>query len=198
MTKKLIILGSAIRGGALLILDSLKRASSKMYEPVGILDDTPGIEGTEVLSVPILGGLDKAENLYKKNFFDEAIIAVGNVEGRRKIFQNILNTNIRLANIIDESVLFRSSVSIGIGNIILSGCDFGPFVSIGDNNFFCSHTIVEHESRIGDGSLFGIGCTFAGRVRVGNSVSCGARSGAQADVTIENHSVIPPGIIIQQ
>lgn len=196
MKKKLVILGSAIRGGALLILDSIKRSANSPYEPVGILDDTDGILGSSIMSIKVIGGLDQLSQLKNDLFFDEAIIAIGSVTGRKKIFDLLRKLNIKLANVIDDSVLIRSAVSMGVGNVIMPNCNIGPLVTIGDNNFICSNTTIEHESVIGDGNSFSAGCTFAGRVKIGNLNTFGTRSGAKADTLIANEEIILQGTIL--
>lgn len=196
MAEKLIILGSAVRGGALLILDSLKRSSNRIYDPVGILDDTEGIIGTEILGVKVIGGLNKLEFLRDQKFFNKAIIAVGNVKGRDSIFQLVKKLKIDLANIVDDSVLIRSNVNLGNGNVIMAECNFGPYVSIGDNNFIGTRALIEHESIIGYGNSFGVSCVFAGRVKIGNLISFGSGSGAKADTVVLDEAIIASGTFL--
>lgn len=196
MTKKILILGSALRGGALLILDAMRRSSKSKFTPIGILDDTPNCIGTKVLGVEILGGIEKIDRLWMEEAFDEAIIAIGSVEGRKKIFDIIANKEIPLANIIDESVHLGDGVEMGQGNVMLPGCHFGPLIRIGDNNFFGTRTLIEHESIIGDTCSFGVGCTIAGRVKIGSEVYFGTASGARADVEVKSNTSIAPGVIL--
>ena len=64
---------------------------------------------------------------------------------------------------------------------------------IGNNNFFASHNVIEHHSKVGDHNAFGPGCTACGRVTIGNSIRFGMHVGIEPYLTIGDRCIIASG-----
>lgn len=193
---KLAIIGSAKGGGAAQVIDATNETK---YNPVAIFDNDINTHHTKVLGVPVLGDSDIETILfhYSSKLFDEIIIAIGgNLWEREKIFKQLQDKNIPIANVIDPTVQLRSEVKIGIGNVILGNVYLGPYVEIGNNCYIINNTTIQHHSKIGHHCYFSTSVALAGRVIVGERVRFDTRSGVKADITIGDNSYISAGCLI--
>ena len=82
---KLAILGSALAGGAVQIVDIL--LDDNLALDVRIYDDREDAQGCNVLGVPVVGSLDRLLTDVTDGYVDSAIIAVGSIGPRRELFE---------------------------------------------------------------------------------------------------------------
>jgi sugar O-acyltransferase (sialic acid O-acetyltransferase NeuD family) len=191
-SERILILG----GGniAVLVLDILSRLPNK--HAVGILDDKTDIHGTSVLNCPVLGDIQTIDNLWRSGFFDSAILAIGVSQTRAKLFLELTDKGIPLANIIDPTSLILSEVEIGIGNLIMSFCRIGPQTIIGNNNFLSAYINLEHHNILGDHCTFGPSVYTSGGVKIGNNVQFGTGISIEPRLTIGDNVTIASGVTL--
>lgn len=86
-TKRVLIIGAGDAGA--MLVKELKNHVSTLYKPVAILDDDYLKWGAKIDSVPVIGGIDKLDDVVNKQNIEEIIIAIPSVQNRRK--REILN-----------------------------------------------------------------------------------------------------------
>ena len=193
--KRLAIIGSALAGGAVQIIDAL--SPSSIYKPVAIFDNDANHIGKCVSGVEVLASSERVEDFWRRGHFDEIIIAVGgDLIERERQFLHFRDLGIPLANVIDETVRLGIGASIGAGNVLLSGVYIGPSVKVGDNCYVVSNTTINHDTSIGSSCYFSSGCVISGNVKIGNRVRFNVLSGAAAKVRVYDDQVIAAGSII--
>jgi sugar O-acyltransferase (sialic acid O-acetyltransferase NeuD family) len=194
-TERVLLLGGAGGAGAIAI-DAMLRGGGKQ-RPAAILDNNPKAKGMTSMGVPILGPLDMIDELWQQQAFDAAVILfTDDVREREANFQRLTARGIRFTNVIDPSVQLRSYVRMGVGNVIMANCFFALGVTLGDNNFFASHTVVEHHSTVGSHCAIGPRCTTSGRVQIGDRVRFGMQVAVEPYLKIGNDSVVASGIAL--
>lgn len=182
-------------GGGTLAIDAIHRTTHQ--RAVGILDNNVALHSKTMLGVPVLGPNSIAKKLYEEDFFDVAIVIVtANIEDRERIYIDLCRQGIPLTNVIDPSVIIRTNVTLGVGNLIMANGFLGACVSIGNNNFLASHTCIEHHSVIGDHCTFGPRSTTSGAVIVGDKVKFGMGVLIEPYVTVGSGSLIPSGVVV--
>ena len=182
-------------GGGALAIEAINKGASQVA--VGILDANTSLHGKTQFGVPILGSIEQLERLFSEGSFDSVInIFTANIEERAKISSFIRRTNIPLTNVIDPSVEIRSNVKIGTGNLIMANCYFAACTKIGDDNFFASHTVIEHHSIIGNGCTFGPRCTTSGAVTIGDGVKFGMNVAVEPYLSVGSNSIVPSGSVV--
>ncbi|MFZ4775250.1 MAG: hypothetical protein ACOYM3_07810 [Terrimicrobiaceae bacterium] len=192
--KTLAIIGSALSGGAEQIIDAL--AGGDLFGEILLFDNDLSAIGTEIMGAYVVDSSANILEWHRKNRFDCAVIGIGRVEEREKIFQHLSGEGVAFTNIIDKAANIRPSVSMGAGNVILANVYLGPSVIIGDNNYIITNTHINHHSIIGSHCYFSSGCTLAGRVHVGNKVRFDTASGSKADIKIHDETTVPAGKIL--
>lgn len=167
-----------------------------LYECIGFIDNA--VESKN-LPIPILGHERNMENLIAKFEFSQCIIALGDIEKRKKIVNQIKQFQLKFP-IVNDSTSVNYSYDIGDGTILYpgvvimndgkigqftllnSGVTLGHDVVIGD---FCNINPGVHlagEITVGDGSLIGIGASIKEKVTIGKNAIVGAGSVVLNDV----------------
>ena len=141
----------------------------------------------------VIGGLD---DLNEFNHDLDLIIAMGDGNIRRLIFESIHNNYIHYPNLISNSVIWSDPLraNIGVGNIIVGNSAISCDVSIGNFNLMNGHVILGHDVKIGnfnsimpkvfiagavnvgDDNFFGVSSIILQQLSVGKNVHLGAGS----------------------
>ncbi|NSW52489.1 MAG: hypothetical protein HPY85_08290 [Anaerolineae bacterium] len=191
-SQRILIIG----GGniAVLVLDILARVPNQTA--MGIVDDNPGLSGTNVCGCPILGNLQEVPGLWKAGAFDLAALAVGALPARAELFERFSRQGIPFANIIDPTAVIGINSMMGNGNMIMAHCRIGPESQIGDNNFLSAYVNIEHHNVMGDHCTFGPNVAMSGGVHIGSHVRFGTGISIEPRLTIGDHVVIASGVIL--
>lgn len=189
---RVAILGGASGGGALIVIDALRRLAD--YQAVRIYEQDARFHGTDVLGVPVVGTMDQLANDQATGLFNEVVIAFNrNLEERDRVFRELKIKGYSFANVIDPSVTLRSQVRLGVGNVILANTYIGACSEIGDNNFISANVALEHGNILGDSCAFGPGVFTSGNVTIGDRVRFGTGVFVEPTVTIGSDAVIGSG-----
>lgn len=158
---------------------------------VGFFDDLKSIGEVNEYG-KILGGIAEVNEWNNPLCI---IIAIGNPQAVRHIYNQIKNEHISFPNLIsDLSLADENNYSIGKGNIIQRGCRFSCNVHLGDFNILNGCITVGHdvkidsfnvimpdarisgEVQIGENNFIGVGAIILQRLKIGNDVKVGAGS----------------------
>ncbi|TIH12003.1 hypothetical protein D0S45_19375 [Marinifilum sp. JC120] len=191
--KRLAILGGVSGGGALIVIDAVRRMENML--PVVIYDRDAQYHGRSVLGVPVLGSFeDRKEKDRADGIFDVLVIAFNrNLQERDKVFQQLSAEGYAFANVIAPDVEVRSMVKLGTGNVILSRAYVGACSQIGSNNFVSANVCLEHGNVLGDSCAFGPGVYTSGNVTIGSRVRFGAGIYVEPELEIGDDAVIGSG-----
>lgn len=190
--RRLAILGSAVSGGALQIIDAAFTTND--LDPICIYDSDPQSHGRQVLGIPVVGSTEICLEEFKKNRFECAVVAIGgNTKIRQLVFENIKNQGIPLANVISQRATVSNSAQFGEGNVVLPGVYVGPLVTIHDNCYFISGTTINHHTTIHSHSYCSTGVSIASHVVVGSGCRFDTASFAISRSIFKAFSVIPAG-----
>lgn len=191
--QRVLILGGG--GGAALVLDILARGLTQ--QAVAILDNNPALAGTDLMGVPILGGFDQVEALWRDGRFDALIsTVVRDVADRAAIFERFTAMGIPFTNVIDPDVRIGREVHLGSGNLVIYGGYLATGVHLGDNNFLAAGTFIEHHSRVGSHCTFGPRCALSGKVIVGDRVKFGMQVAVEPQIEIGAGARVASGVVL--
>ena len=188
---KLAILGSALAGGGVQIVDILLEENIAL--DIRIYDDREDAQGCNVLGVPVVGALDRLPRDISDDYIDSAIIAVGSIGPRQELYKRYSKTSLKFPNIISSRSTVSQSAILGRGNVVLPHVYIGPRVLVGDNNYFTTSTVINHDTSIGSHCYFSTSVSVAGRVVISNRVRLDTACCVTADSIVEDDSLIGPG-----
>ncbi|MGZ4330329.1 MAG: acetyltransferase, partial [Solirubrobacteraceae bacterium] len=185
--RRLLVIGAGL--GATQVLDILLHDESQ--QAVAVVDDDPTRFGTYVDGLPVIGGVDRALDLFGAGAFDAAVIAIStSVPARTRLRQRCEQAGLPLANVIDPTARIARGVRMGTGNVVCANCHFGVGTVIGDNNFISAFNSFDHHSELGSDISTGPGCMTSGLVTIGDRCRLGT------GIFIEPHVVLGAGVQI--
>jgi sugar O-acyltransferase (sialic acid O-acetyltransferase NeuD family) len=191
--QRLLIIGGGL--GAVQVLDSLCRIEHQ--RATAIVDDNPDLRGKTLLNVPILGGQEAIESLFKENLFDAAVVSVStSITFRQRMGNMLRQLKIPMANIIDPSARVQRNAILGEGNVILAYCHIGACTTVGNGNFFSPFVDVEHHCEVGDFCTFGPGVMMSSLVIIGARVKFGTGIFIEPKVAVGSDSIIGSGAVL--
>ena len=97
---KIAVLGSALRGGGIQVVDAL--LESYKIEDLLIYDDNPDAHGLSILGAPVIGSINHAICDYSNGLFQKAVVAIGSVIPRKKIYENVLSSGVEFINVVSS------------------------------------------------------------------------------------------------
>lgn len=138
--KELIIVGAGGFGREVAWLVERINAKEKRWNLLGFVDDANERQGMVLNSYPVLGGCDCLSS-YPNAYI---VCAIGASKTRKSIINRIEEEcpNVKYATLIDPSVAYSDTVSIGEGTIV------------------CAHTIMTVNITVGKHVILNLDCTI--------------------------------------
>lgn len=143
----------------------------------------------------ILGGFDTLNNWDRPL---SIVIAIGTPRIVEKIVSNLNNDLIDFPNIIAPDVKYfdKDNCTIGIGNIICTGCLLSCNTHIGNFNQFNGYITIGHDTVIGNFNSMMPGVRISGDVRIGDRNYWGFNSGIIQQKSVGNDVTIGAGSVL--
>jgi sugar O-acyltransferase (sialic acid O-acetyltransferase NeuD family) len=159
------------------------------FKIVGFIDDNPMVMDNEVIyGVTVVGNLN--DLLANKFDVKNICIAIANNNVRFSIVEKLKGSGFVFPNIIDPSVNFDSSNSIGYGNIVGHYAMLTCNISIGNFNVLNGSSGIGHDVTIGDFNLFGPRTSISGCVKIGTLNTFNLNSSIIQNITIGNGNTV--------
>lgn len=160
----------------------------------GFIDDNIEIHGKELMSYPVLGGIDYLSDI-DKNI--NCVLAIGSSDVKEKIYSKLsLLNHIEFPNLIDPSVLYSKSVKLGKGNIICAGSiltvdiELKNFVTV---NLDCT---IGHDVEINDFVTIYPSVNVSGNVIVGKNSELGTGTQIIQGKNIGEFTIVGAGSVV--
>jgi sugar O-acyltransferase (sialic acid O-acetyltransferase NeuD family) len=164
-SSRVVVLGAG--GHGVVVADILLRA--QMHEPVGFLDDDDALRGTQILGLPVLGGLQGLPTIEH----DLIVLAIGDNKARADLFSTLQEQGERFAIAVHPSAVVAPDVQIGEGSVIVAGAVVNPGTVIGQNVIVNTAASIDHHGSIGSHVHIGPGAHLGGTVHVGEGTFIG-------------------------
>lgn len=192
--KDLAIYGAGGFGREIACLVNIINAEKPTFNFIGFFDDGR-LKGEMNEYGEVLGGIEVLNNWNRPL---SIVIAIGNPHIVEKIVSNINNTLIEFPNLISPDVKYldQKTCSMGVGNVICTGCLFSCNTKIGNFNQFNGFITVGHDVIIGDFNSMMPGVRISGEVTIGNRNFWGFNSGIIQQKTVGNDVTIGAGAIL--
>ena len=137
--------------------------------PAGIYDDDASRWGSDLLDIPIKGGLDAFSALGETH----AVIAIGDNAMRKKIAERF--PDVSWMTVIHPYSSIHRSVQIGPGTVILEATVLQPSIVLGQHCIINIGSIIGHDCVL-ESYVHSSGGKLAGNVHVGEGVLLGANT----------------------
>ena len=186
--EKIVIIGA---GG--FASEAFHLLKSTNYECIGFVDK----EKTDSnFFAPVIGDENGLEVLMKEYSFSNAVIAIGDIKTRKKVYDKIKSYELKFPDIVDASAQFFSREINNYGTIIypnvviMNGCSIGRFTLVN------SGSTLGHDVTIGDFCNINPGVNLAGNITIGNNTLIGIGSTVKEKVAIGSNVIIGAGSVV--
>ena len=178
-------------GQARVLLELMDRAG--ICPIAGLVDDDPGLQGTRIDGVPVLGTMDRLASLIRVNRIHRAVIAVGNNTDRKRLANFARSLGLRLPVLIHPAAVVSPTAHLGEGTVVLAAAVVGAHARVGELCIINTRASVDHECQLGDCVHIGPGATLAGNVTIGDGAMIGAGSTIIPEICVGDQSIVGAG-----
>ena len=175
--KKVAVVGAGGHARSLIAL-----ANNCGYQCTGIYDNKPSCEAC-ILNIPTKGKVSEIPKGLP------AILAIGDNQIRKALYESNLCKPLN-DNLIHDSSIIESSVTLGKANQCFARCYLNAEVMVGDDNIINTGAILEHETVVGNHNHIAVGAVLLGRVTLGDNCMIGSCAVIQDGISICNNVVI--------
>ena len=183
MCKEVIVIGGG--GHAKVVIDCIQSAGDRV---LGVLDD--GLApGTEILGIPVLGGVEACRN-YPDCWF---VIAIGGNAVRKAIDAKL---SVKWYTAIHPSAVVSKYATVGEGSMILANAVVNPCATVGRHCIINTAAIVEHDNKIADFVHLSPRSALAGNVTVGELTQVGIGAAVRQNISICGGCIIGAGAVV--
>ena len=178
------------------MIDALQ--SSGAASSIAILDPEPGLWGTEVLEVPVLGGDDLLPELVRDGVthFVVGVGGVGDNDPRKRLFGLATSHGLTPLSVVHPAAICSPRATIGGGSVILAAAVVNNGASLGQNVVVNTGAIVEHDCVIGAHAFIATGSRLCGAVSVGIGAHVGAGATVRQEICIGEGAIIGAGAVV--
>lgn len=189
----LIVFGAG--GHAKVVLDVLERMG--MYRIVGLLDDSVELQGASHAGYQVIGSQANFPDMRKQGA-DRLIVALGDNERRRLVFEAAERAGFTMTSAIHPSAHIGARVKIGGGTLVVAGVVVNADAEIGANVIVNTGATVDHDCRIGAHVHLSPGVHLAGRVSVGELSHVGIGAVVLPNLHIGKRCIVGAGAVVRE
>ena len=194
MKKSLILIGGG--GHCHACIDIIEKQG--LYSIKGIIDQKERI-GESILGYPIIGSDDDIETLSKKfNFFFITIGQIKSSEKRIRLFNTLIDMNLKIPSIVSPYAVLGKNTTIGDGSVVMHHAIINTNSIIGRNCIINTKALIEHDSRIGDNCHVSTSAVLNGGVKLGDGCFVGSNSVINQDVRVTSGVIIASGSVVHK
>lgn len=170
----------------------LQEGKDRCWDEVVFIDDTKP-EGImmEIKMMPF--------ELFCRRYSAEnakIMIALGEPEYRKMIFQRVHEKGYALATYIHDSVKISKFAEVAEGAVILDDVFVSPMVKIGTNVWINGYSIIGHDVQIGDHCQISSHVIVTGNTVVSDCVYIGVGASIRERISIGEFAVISMGAVV--
>lgn len=131
-----------------------------------------------------------------RSFAEAAALCIGDNAVRRKIFELLLEIDIRSIVVQHPAAIVSGLATVGEGTFVAAGAVVNPLAKIGKGTILNTGCIIEHECQVADFAHIAPGAVLAGNVAVGENSFIGANSVIKQGITIGKNVIIGAGSVV--
>lgn len=183
---KLVLIG---RGGHSKVVEEM--AKQQNIDVIGYLDDKyPFFDVENNLYIGPLHEVSKLVDIVEEVRF---IIAIGNNQVRRNIYEKMNLPNNRFLTLIHSTATVSHSAQIGVGSVVMANSVIQPNAKVGNHTIINTSSIIEHDNEISSFVHISPNATLTGTVSIGEGSLIGAGASIIPNIHIGEWSIVGAG-----
>jgi sugar O-acyltransferase (sialic acid O-acetyltransferase NeuD family) len=189
---RVVIVGAGGHGQVVVdILRAMRDAGSPLAA-MGYVDDAGALRGATLLGLPVKGEVDELSTIEH----DAVIVAVGNNQTRRALFERLRMRGERFVTAIHPAAVVAPSSQIGAGCMLCAGVIVNPGSQIGDAVILNTACSVDHHNKIADYVHIAPGVRLGGNVQVADGSMVGIGAVVLPGVRIGRNATVAAGSVV--
>ncbi len=194
MKEDIILIGA---GGHCSVIVDIINASDK-YNIVGVCAYNLKVGEKFKDNIYCLGDDRELQKLYKSGIRNVAICigAIGAMQKRVKIYNELLNIGFKLPVLIHPSAIISQNTIIGEGTCIMPMVVVNSGTKVGVLNILNTASIIEHDCIIGNNSHISPRACLCGGVSIGKDTHIGAGAIVNQGLQIGNNVIVGSGAVV--
>lgn len=190
----LVVYGAGGMGREVMYMIESAAKFDEIYNILGYVDDSDGIQGTVVNEHVVVGDISWLLSRSEKT---AVVIAIGNPLVRKSIYEKLkANPLLIYPSIIADDAKISKFVKMGQGCIICDSNIITVNIEIGDfliSNLDCT---VCHDSVIGDFVTLNPSVNVSGNVKLGDCTNIGVGTNIIQGISIGENTIIGAGAVV--
>lgn len=126
----------------------------------------------------------------------DLIVAIGNNQTRKCIYENLEAHSGRLAVLVHPSAVVASDVALGAGSVVMANAVINCGSKIGKGVIVNTAATIDHDNQIGDFVHISPGAHIAGTVTIGSRTWVGIGGIVSNNITVCGDCVIGAGAVV--
>lgn len=159
MSQNLVIIGAS---GHMKDVAFIVESRGADWNPKGILDDDPALDGAKIGGVPVLGRIATWREYLDCVF----VVAIGAPRARARIVAEMKPANPRFATLLHAAARVSTHSKVGEGTMVGPGATISVDAKVGMHVIINANATVAHDDCIGDF------CTISPLVAISGNVVC--------------------------
>jgi sugar O-acyltransferase (sialic acid O-acetyltransferase NeuD family) len=191
MTRVIIVCAG---GQGAVVADILQRAgdAGSSVTAIGFVDDTPALQGTHVLDLPVLGTIASLPHLEH----DAVVVAIGDNRARRALTEHLLASGERLVSAVHPRASVAPSATIDEGAMVSAGALLLPRAVVRRGVIINTNASVDHDSVVDDFAHVSAGVTVGARVQIGSEALLALGSAVISGRSVGARTTIGAGAVV--
>jgi sugar O-acyltransferase (sialic acid O-acetyltransferase NeuD family) len=185
----LLVIGAG--GHARVVVDVAEKQGR--YRVAGLLDDRPGLAGTQFMGYPVLGGRDV---LRRDDLPSHAFVAIGAPLARQAWQQYLEEHGYQIATLVHPSAQVGREVALDGGTVLMAGAIVNSGSHIGRGVIVNTAASVDHDCEVGDFAHIAPGARLAGGVHVGARAHVGIGSCVLQNIPVGDDAIVGGGAAV--
>lgn len=188
-TEEILIIGGV--GTSLNVAEQINDAFYNYNNPqrvVGFCIDSFPVNDC-INDIPVVCNTNTLKDYLKQNKSYKVIFCLFRPDLMQERYELLVGLNIdndRFTNFIHPTSYVSSSVSLGIGNVILSNSSIQSNVNIDNYNIINSNVCIEHDSSLGQANFIAANVVLGAKVLIKDYNFIGLNASVREDVMLDN------------
>jgi sugar O-acyltransferase (sialic acid O-acetyltransferase NeuD family) len=161
----------------------------------GLLDDSPGMHGTEVAGVPVIGPIE----LVHHHPAALVVLTTGrpdNYVSRPLIAARLGLPDSRYATIIHPTATVGVTCTVGAGSVLLAHVDMTADVAVGRHVAVMPQVVLPHDALVDDFATIASGVRLGGACHVAEGAYIGAGACLRENITVGPRALVGMGSVV--
>jgi len=191
--KNIVIIGAGGVGREVASLIKQINSKKETWNIIGFVDDNEDYIGKFVNGVRVLGKIDYLNSVDKEV---NVVCAIADYKTKKRIVENIKNSNVKCVNIIHPDVYIDNTISLGEGIIIYEGAVITTNVVLNDHVIVSPKCGIGHDTEIGKYTSLLWNVNIGGNVKIGEGCLLGTGSSVIQNIKIGENMVVGAGAVV--